>query len=86
MNNSKGEEMLSVSSAMRNLVLLVSCCVLPVALLLTLTPEVSLAEEIVAKSQCVTCHTNLRKVIRLSWEIEKIRPKPDKSAETSGEG
>ena len=38
------------------------------------------------ESQCVVCHTNVKKLIRLGWEIEKIRPKPGKSAETSGEG
>lgn len=44
-------------------------------------PEVGKSE-----SQCVVCHTNVKKLIRLSWEIEKIRPKQGKSAETSGEG
>ena len=39
-----------------------------------------------SESQCVVCHTNVKKLIRLSWEIEKIRPKQGKSAETSGEG
>ena len=39
-----------------------------------------------SESQCVVCHTNVKKLIRLSWEIEKIRPKQSKSAETSGEG
>ena len=38
------------------------------------------------ESQCVICHTNVKKLIRLSWEIEKIRPKQGKSTETSGEG
>ncbi|MGD8774586.1 MAG: hypothetical protein PVF76_06365 [Syntrophobacterales bacterium] len=38
------------------------------------------------ESQCVVCHTNVKKLIRLSWEIEKIRPKQGASAETSGEG
>jgi hypothetical protein len=44
-------------------------------------PEVGKSE-----SQCVVCHTNVKNLIRLSWEIEKIRPKQGKSAETSGEG
>ncbi|MGD8254221.1 MAG: hypothetical protein PVH34_10455 [Syntrophobacterales bacterium] len=44
-------------------------------------PEVDTSE-----SQCVVCHTNVKKLIRLSWDIEKIRPKQGKSAETSGEG
>jgi hypothetical protein len=39
-----------------------------------------------SESQCVVCHTDVKKLIRLSWEIEKIRPKQGQSAETSGEG
>jgi hypothetical protein len=38
------------------------------------------------QSQCVVCHTNVKKLIRLGWEIEKIAPKKGKSAEISGEG
>ncbi|MBN2139756.1 MAG: hypothetical protein JW718_02005 [Desulfovibrionaceae bacterium] len=38
-----------------------------------------------AQSQCVQCHTQLKPLIRLTWEVEKIRPKL-KSAETAGEG
>ena len=38
-----------------------------------------------AKSECIACHTDMEELIRLSWEIEKIRLKPGKSAETSGE-
>jgi hypothetical protein len=39
-----------------------------------------------AQTQCVVCHTNVKGLIRLSWEVEKLRPKPARSAETSGEG
>jgi hypothetical protein len=39
-----------------------------------------------SESQCVVCHTDVKKLIRLSWEVEKIRPKQGQSAETSGEG
>jgi hypothetical protein len=39
-----------------------------------------------AKSECIACHTDLKELIRLSREIEKIRPGPSKSAETSGKG
>ena len=39
-----------------------------------------------SESQCVVCHTNVKKLIRLGWEIEKIKPKQGKSGETSGEG
>ena len=44
-------------------------------------PEVGTTE-----SQCVVCHTDVKKLIRLGWEVEKIRPKQGKSAQTSGEG
>mgnify|MGYP001549372970 CR=1 FL=1 len=37
-------------------------------------------------SQCVQCHTNLKKLIRLCWEVEKLKPKAGTSSETSGEG
>jgi hypothetical protein len=37
-------------------------------------------------SQCVCCHTDVKGLIRLGWEIEKIRGKPAVSAETVGEG
>lgn len=37
-------------------------------------------------SQCVQCHTDVRKLIRLSWEVEKVKPKQKKSVQTSGEG
>ena len=37
-------------------------------------------------SQCMQCHTNLKKLIRLCWEVEKIKPKAGDSSETSGEG
>ncbi|NQT10442.1 MAG: hypothetical protein HQ573_04635 [Desulfobacteraceae bacterium] len=53
---------------------------------ITLNPETSMAKGIDSSSQCVNCHTNVSKLIRLTWEIEKTRPKPGKSAETSGEG
>jgi hypothetical protein len=38
------------------------------------------------QNQCIRCHTNLKKLIRLCWEVEKIKPKSKGSAETSGEG
>jgi hypothetical protein len=44
------------------------------------------AQKSVPQSQCIACHTDLKKLMRLCWEIEKIRPKPRASAETSGEG
>ena len=39
-----------------------------------------------ADSQCVQCHAELKKLIRLCWKIEASRPKQQASAETSGEG
>ena len=44
------------------------------------------AEPAEAKSECMVCHTDLDRIIRLSSEIEKARPKLGKSAETIGEG
>jgi len=43
------------------------------------------AEIAEAKSECIACHTDLNRIIRLSSEIEQIRPKLGKSAEASGE-
>lgn len=37
-------------------------------------------------STCVQCHTDVKKLIRLSWEVEKVRGKPQLSAENEGEG
>jgi hypothetical protein len=37
-------------------------------------------------SQCIDCHTNLKKLIRLCWKVEALKPKALKSEETSGEG
>ncbi len=38
------------------------------------------------QNQCVQCHTDLKKLIRLCWEVEKIHPRLQTSKETSGEG
>lgn len=37
-------------------------------------------------SECVQCHTNVKKLIRLGWEVEKVRGKAHVSAENEGEG
>jgi hypothetical protein len=37
-------------------------------------------------SGCVQCHTDVRRLIRLSWEVERVRGKPAVSALTEGEG
>jgi hypothetical protein len=44
------------------------------------------AEPAEVKSECVACHTDVKNLVRLSSEIEKIRPESRKSAETAGEG
>lgn len=40
----------------------------------------------VSKNECVKCHTNVKGLIRLGWEIEKIKGKPTASREIAGEG
>ncbi len=37
-------------------------------------------------STCVQCHTDVKKLIRLGWEVEKVRGKLQLSAENEGEG
>jgi hypothetical protein len=37
-------------------------------------------------SQCIECHTDVKKLIRLGWEVEKVRGKAAVSEETEGEG
>jgi len=39
-----------------------------------------------SESECVKCHTDVKGLIRLGWEIEKIKGKPAESAEIQGEG
>ena len=65
--------------------------VLAVSALIGLTTVYAKAEIAEAKSECVVCHTDMKRMILLSWEIEQVRPKLDKSAEispaeTPGEG
>ncbi len=38
------------------------------------------------ESECISCHTNLKDLMRLCWKIEKMRPKQADSEETSGDG
>jgi hypothetical protein len=42
--------------------------------------------ESAAESECVKCHTDAKGLIRLGWEVEKIKGKPVSSAEIEGEG
>ena len=39
-----------------------------------------------SSNQCAVCHADLKKLMRLCWKIEKMRPKAQASSETSGEG
>jgi hypothetical protein len=39
-----------------------------------------------SESECVKCHTDVKGLIRLGWEVEKVKGKPAASAETEGEG
>lgn len=57
--------------------------VVAVSALLGFTTVYAKAEIAEAKSECVVCHTDMKRMILLSWEIEQVRPKLDKSAETS---
>jgi hypothetical protein len=70
---------------MRKIVLFASVFAFSAVLFIGLTSKTS-GTGPTAESQCVKCHTDAKRLIRLSWEIEKIRPKPAKSALTSGEG
>ena len=54
-----------------------------VSALLGLTIVYAKAEIAEAKSECVVCHTDMKRLIHLSWEIEQVRSKLDKSADTS---
>ena len=45
-----------------------------------------LAGQPLPASTCVQCHTDVKKLIRLGWEVEKVRGKPKISAENEGEG
>ncbi len=58
--------------------------ILPLLLLFASMPKApSFASE---TSQCVQCHTNVKKLIRLGWEVEKEKGKPRVSQEIEGEG
>ena len=60
--------------------------VFAIAAVLGPTAAYAKAEPAKSKSECITCHTDIYRIIRLSSEIEKTRPKLGKSAETLGEG
>lgn len=56
------------------------------SVLLILKPAISMNKETGTESECISCHTNLKDLMRLCWKIEKMRPKQAASEETSGEG
>jgi len=60
--------------------------VFAVAALLGPAAAYAKAEPAEAESECIACHTDLNRIIRLISEIEKIRPESGKSPEASGEG
>lgn len=60
--------------------------VFAIAALLGPTAAYAKGEPAKSKSECITCHTDIDRIIRLSSEIEKTRPKLGKSTETLGEG
>ena len=55
-------------------------------LFLVFMPKASSNKELDAENQCVSCHTNLKKLMDLAWEVKKIKPKLERSKEISGEG
>ncbi|MGD2149483.1 MAG: hypothetical protein PVJ20_11245 [Desulfobacterales bacterium] len=55
-------------------------------LFLVLTPRTWINKGVAAENECVNCHTNLKKLMDLSWEVKKIKPKQERSKEISGEG
>ena len=55
-------------------------------LFLVLMPKTWIDKGIAAENECVNCHTNLKKLMDLSWEVKKIKPKQKLSREISGEG
>jgi len=38
-----------------------------------------------AESECVNCHTDASRLVILAQEIERVRPKPGPSPESTGE-
>jgi hypothetical protein len=56
----------------------------PLFCLLLLIP--STIKGAVSESECVRCHINLKKLMELSWEVKKLKPKKAVSSKTSGEG
>jgi hypothetical protein len=66
--------------------ILVVFFILSFSLFFTISPLIGGEKGTESESKCITCHTNLKDLMRLCWKIEKMRPKKAESAETSGEG
>jgi hypothetical protein len=64
---------------------LVWCALVAANLVVMVYPPLATATQ-AETSQCIQCHTNLKKLIRLCWDVEALKPKDRQSAETSGEG
>jgi len=45
----------------------------------------SVANQGLAQSECVICHTNAERLVTLAREMEKVRLKPGPSPESTGE-
>lgn len=54
--------------------------------LLFFTLKASADKETTDENECAGCHTNLKKLMDLSWEVKKIKPEKELSKEICGEG
>ena len=66
--------------------LMVWCSILCLSVEIGLAQQAAFADKAEPDSECVRCHTDVKGLIRLGWEVEKIKPKAGQSAEISGEG
>jgi hypothetical protein len=66
--------------------ILATVFILSVLLFFTIAPLIGSEKGTENESKCISCHTNLKDLMRLCWKIEKMRPKQAESAETSGKG
>jgi hypothetical protein len=55
-------------------------------LLFSLAINTPIHKAMATESECIRCHTNLKKLMDLSWEVKKIKPEQELSKEISGEG
>lgn len=57
-----------------------------ILLFFAIAPSIGGEKGTESESKCISCHTNLKDLMRLCWKIEKMRPKQAGSEETSGDG